>query len=164
MASAPCSTVCVHGTTSLFAALDVASGQVISKTYARHRAAEFKQFLDRLDADVPAQLDVHLILDNYATHKTPAIHRWLARHPRFVFHFVPKGASWLNLIERWFAELTTKLLQRGVHTDVKALEADLARWTALWNHNPRPYLWVKTADEILTNLARYCQRINDSGH
>ena len=108
-----------HGTTSLFAALDVASGQVISKTYARHRAAEFKQFLDRLEEDVPAQLEVHLILDNYATHKTPAIQRWLARHPRFVFHFLPKGASWLNLIERWFAELTTKLLQRGVHTDVK---------------------------------------------
>jgi transposase len=153
-----------HGTTSLFAALDVASGRVISKTYSRHRAAEFKQFLDRLDAEVPAQLDVHVILDNYATHKTPAIRRWLARHPRFVFHFVPKGASWLNLIERWFAELTTKLLQRGVHTDVKALETDLAHWTELWNDNPRPYHWIKTADEILTNLARYCQRISDSGH
>jgi transposase len=153
-----------HGTTSLFAALDVASGRVISKTYSRHRAAEFKQFLDRLDAEVPAQLDVHVILDNYATHKTPAIRRWLARHPRFIFHFVPKGASWLNLIERWFAELTTKLLQRGVHTDVKALETDLAHWTELWNDNPRPYHWIKTADEILTNLARYCQRISDSGH
>jgi transposase/AraC-like DNA-binding protein len=153
-----------HGTTSLFAALDVASGRVLSETYARHRAAEFKKFLDRLDEQVPAQLDVHMILDNYATHKAPAIRRWLARHPRFVFHFLPKGASWLNLIERWFAELTTKLLQRGVHTDVKALEADLARWIELWNENPRPYLWVKTADEILTNLARYCQRISDSGH
>jgi transposase len=153
-----------NGTTSLFAALDIASGKVIGGLHARHRAVEFKKFLDRLDDEVPAELDVHLILDNYATHKTPTIQRWLLRHPRFVLHFVPKGASWLNLVERWFAELTTKLLRRGVHRSVAELEADIRTWLERWNDNPRPYVWVKTADEILSNVARYCERISEAGH
>jgi transposase len=153
-----------NGTTSLFAALDVASGNVIGSLHSRHRAAEFKKFLDHLDREVPAELEVHLILDNYATHKTPAIKRWLLRHPRFVLHFVPKGASWLNLVERWFAEITTKLLRRGVHRNVAELNADIRNWLAHWNDNPRPYVWVKTADQILSNLARYCERISEAGH
>ena len=153
-----------HGTTSLFAALDLASGKVIGDLHARHRAVEFKKFLDQLDREVPAELDVHLILDNYATHKTPTIKRWLLRHPRFVLHFVPKGASWLNLVERWFAEITTKMLRRGVHRSVADLETDIRSWLDHWNQNPRPYIWVKTADEILTNLAKYCERISATGH
>ena len=153
-----------HGTTSLFAALDIASGRVTHQLHRRHRAAEFRKFLDLLEQTVPVGLDVHLILDNYATHKTPAIRRWLLRHPRFVLHFIPKSSSWLNLVERWFAELTTKKLQRGAHPSVEALEADITAWAEHWNANPRPYVWTKTADEILTNLARYCERISDSEH
>jgi transposase len=153
-----------HGTTSLFAALDIASGRVTHQLHRRHRAVEFRKFLDLLDQTVPATLAVHLILDNYATHKTPAIRRWLIRHPRFVLHFIPKSSSWLNLVERWFAELTTKKLQRGAHASVEALEADITAWAEHWNANPRPYVWTKTADEILANLARYCERISDSGH
>jgi transposase len=153
-----------HGTTSLFAALDIASGRVTHQLHRRHRAAEFRKFLDLLEQTVPAGLEVHLILDNYATHKTPAIRRWLLRHPRFVLHFIPKSSSWLNLVERWFAELTTKKLRRGAHPSVEALEADITAWAEHWNANPRPYVWTKTADQILTNLARYCERISDSGH
>ena len=153
-----------HGTTSLFAALDIASGKVIGGLHARHRALEFKKFLDQLEHEVPPELEVHLILDNYATHKTPTIKRWLLRHPRFVLHFTPKSASWLNLVERWFAEITTKMLRRGVHRSVAELEADIRSWLDHWNENPRPYLWVKTADEILSNLARYCERISAAGH
>ena len=153
-----------HGTTSLFAALDLATGKVIGQHRRRHRAAEFKKFLAQIDAAVPAGLDIHLILDNYATHKTPQIQRWLLRHPRFHLHFTPTGASWLNLVERWFAELTTKLLQRSTHTSVQALEADIRNWIDHWNDDPRPYVWHKTADEILHSLSEYCQRISDSGH
>ena len=153
-----------HGTTSLFAALDLASGRVIGDLHGRHRAVEFKKFLDRLEQEVPAELEVHLILDNYATHKTATIQRWLLRHPRFVLHFVPKGASWLNLVERWFAEITTKLLRRSVHKSVAELERDIGAWLEHWNENPRPFVWTKTADEILSNLARYCARISEAGH
>ena len=153
-----------YGTTSLFAALDTLNGSVISSTHRRHRAVEFKKFLDRIDAEVPDELDVHLILDNYATHKTPAIQRWLLRHPRFHLHFTPTGSSWLNLVERWFAELTTKKIKRGAHRSVSELERDIKDWINTWNENPRPYIWVKTADQILASLARYCQRISESGH
>lgn len=153
-----------HGTTSLFAALDIASGRVTHQLHRRHRAVEFRKFLDLLEQTVPATLEVHLILDNYATHKRPASRRWLLRHPRFVLHFIPKSSSWLNLVERWFAELTTKKLKRGAHSSVEALETDLTAWAEHWNGNPRPYVWTKTADEILANLARYCERISDSGH
>ncbi len=149
-----------HGTTSLFAALDMASGKVIGSLRQQHRAAEFKKFLIQIDEEVPAELSVHLILDNYATHKTPEIRRWLLRHPRFHLHFTPTSGSWLNMVERWFGELTTKKIKRGAHTSVKALEKDIREWIATWNENPRPYVWVKTADQILASLARYCERVS----
>jgi transposase len=153
-----------HGVTDLFAALNVASGQVIATTKPRHRAAEFKRFLIAIDTAVPPELDVHVVLDNSSTHKTPEIHRWLLRHPRFVLHFTPTSSSWLNLVERWFAELTRRLLKRSAHRNVTALETDLRDWTTTWNDNPRPFVWHKTADEILDTLAAYCQRISGSGH
>jgi transposase len=153
-----------HGTTSLFAALDVATGKVISSLHARHRAIEFKKFLQKIDREVPAELDVHLILDNYATHKTPAIKRWLATHPRFVLHFTPTGASWCNLVERIFGELTARKLRRGAHRSVNQLNADIRDWLERWNEDPKPYVWTKTADEILESLASYCNTINASGH
>jgi transposase len=149
-----------HGTTSLFAALNMATGKVIGSLHRRHRASEFKKFLIRIDEEVPDDLDVHLILDNYSTHKTPDIHRWLLRHPRFHLHFTPTSGSWLNMVERWFGELTTKKIKRGAHTNVPNLEKDIREWIALWNENPRPYVWVKTADQILASIARYCERIS----
>ncbi len=152
------------GTTTLFAALEVASGKLIGSIHRRHRAAEFKKFLAELDKEVPTDLDIHLILDNYATHKTPAIKKWLLAHPRFHLHFTPAGSSWLNLVERWFGELTPKKLRRGVHRSVQALERDIRAWVTDWNDNPRPFVWTKTADEILDKAAAYCQRISDSGH
>jgi len=153
-----------NGTSSLFAALELASGKVIRSLHARHRAIEFKKFLIKIDREVPAELDIHMILDNYATHKTPAIKRWLQRHPRFHLHFTPTGSSWINLIERWFAELTTRKLRRGVHRNVTELNADIEDWIEHWNENPKPYVWTKTADEILDNLTGYCNTINASGH
>jgi transposase len=153
-----------HGVTNLYAALDVASGKVISQMTARHRAVEFKRFLDRVDKQVPAELAVHVICDNSSTHKTPAIQRWLLAHPRVHLHFTPTYSSWLNLVERWFAELTTKWLRRGTHRSVRELEQAIQAWIEAWNKNPRPFVWHKTADEILDTIATYCQRINDSGH
>jgi transposase len=152
------------GTSTLFAALDTASGKVIGSLHRRHRAQEFQKFLNKINRQVPAGLDVHLICDNYATHKTPAIKRWLLAHPRFHMHFTPTSASWLNLVERWFCELTGKKLCRGVHRSVQALEKDIHSWIRAWNEDPRPYVWHKTAEEILESLASYCRRINDSGH
>ncbi|MFD3686193.1 IS630 family transposase, partial [Nocardiopsis sp. NPDC058631] len=152
------------GTTTLFAALDTASGRVIGSLHRRHRAEEFRKFLNKIDLQVPSDLEVHLICDNYATHKTPAIKRWLLAHPRFHMHFTPTSASWLNLVERWFAELTAKRLRRGVHKSVQALEKDIRSWVRGWNEDPRPFVWHKTAEEILESLAAYCRRINDSGH
>jgi transposase len=152
------------GTSSLYAALDLTTGKVFGTLHSRHRAIEFKQFLQSIDREVPAGLDVHLVLDNSSTHKTPAIQRWLAAHPRFVLHFTPTSASWLNLVERWFGELTGKLLKRGAHRSVRALNTDIRAWIKTWNDEPRPYLWTKTADQILESLARYCERINDSRH
>lgn len=153
-----------NGTTSLFAALDAASGKVIGSLHARHRAIEFKKFLQTIDREVPADLDVHLILDNYATHKTPAIKRWLAAHTRFHLHFTPTGASWLNLVERWFGELTARKIKRGSHGSVRKLNADIRDWLGHWNEDPKPYVWTKTAEQILDTLAVYCKRIIDSGH
>ena len=153
-----------NGTSSLFAALDAGSGKVIGSLHARHRAVEFKRFLQTIDAQVPAELDVHLILDNYATHKTPAIRHWLAAHPRFHLHFTPTGASWLNLVERWFAELTARKIKRGAHRSVRELNADIHDWLEHWNEDPKPYVWTKTAEQILDTLASYCKRITDSGH
>jgi transposase len=153
-----------HGTTNLYAALDVASGNVIADLTARHRAEEFRRFLTLIDRSVPAHLDVHVIVDNSSTHKTPAIRRWLVRHPRFTLHFTPTYSSWLNLVERWFAELTTKWLRRGTHRSVRELVASIRTWIPNWNDDPKPFVWHKTADQILDSLATYCQRINDSGH
>jgi transposase len=152
------------GTSSLYAALDISSGKVIGSLHARHRAIEFKKFLQRIDAEVPGEFDVHVVLDNASTHKTPTVKRWLTAHPRFVLHFTPTSSSWLNLVERWFGELTTKKLQRGTHRSVRALNTDIRNWIDTWNDNPRPYVWTKTADQILDSIARYCTRINDSRH
>ena len=152
------------GTSSLYAALDIATGKVIGSLHARHRAIEFKRFLTTLDREVPDDLEVHLILDNASTHKTPAIARWLIAHPRFVLHFTPTSSSWLNLVERWFSELTNKKLRRGTHRSVNQLNADIRAWIENWNENPRPFVWTKTADQILESIARYCTRINDSRH
>ncbi|MHB9149954.1 MAG: IS630 family transposase [Thermoleophilia bacterium] len=145
-----------HGTTSLFAALDIASGKVIGSLHQRHRSIEFKKFLRRIDERVPAHLDVHLILDNYATHKTPAVKRWLLAHPRFVLHFTPTGSSWLNLVERWFAELTERNIRRGTHRSVPELNADIRDWMEHWNENPRPFIWTKTAEQIPDTLGNSC--------
>jgi transposase len=152
------------GTSSLFAALDLTTGKVLGALHARHRAIEFKKFLQAIDREVPDQLAVHLVLDNSSTHKTPAIQKWLAAHPRFVVHFTPTSSSWLNLVERWFAEMTTKLLKRGAHRSVRQLNADIRAWIESWNDNPRPFVWTKTADQILESIARYCNRINESRH
>ena len=153
-----------HGTTNLYAALDVASGHVIADMTARHRAEEFRRFLNQIDATLPAYLEVHVVLDNSSTHKTLSIQRWLLRHPHFTLHFTPTYSSWLNLVERCFAELTTKSIKRSAHRSVRDLVASLRTWITNWNENPKPYVWHKTADEILDSLAAYCQRINDSGH
>src|SRR3954449_2598069 len=152
------------GTSTLYAALDITTGKVIGALHSRHRAIEFKKFLQTLDREVPADLDVHLVLDNSSTHKTPAIKSWLAAHPRFVVHFTPTSSSWLNLVERWFAELTAKQLRRGAHRSVRALNADIRAWINAWNQNPRPFVWTKTAEDILDSITRYCTRINDSRH
>jgi transposase len=157
-----------HGTTSLFAALDIATGTVIGQHQRRHRHQEFLRFLKTIDKNTPADLDLHLVCDNYSTHKTPAIQAWLAAHPRFHLHFTPTSSSWLNLVERWFGELTNRKLRRSTHRSVKALEDDVEAWIAAWNEDPKPFVWTKTADEILANLAHYCTKINktinDSGH
>ena len=153
-----------HGTTSLFAALDTADGSVISSIHRRHRTIEFKKFLTKIDEQVPEHLDVHLICDNYGTHKTPAIMTWLERHPRFHMHYTPTYCSWLNQVERWFAYLTQDLLQRSDHRSVQALERDIRDWVAAWNENPRPFTWTKTAEQILESIARLLKRINGAGH
>jgi len=149
-----------HGITSLFAAFNIADGTVISELHRRHRAIEFKKFLVTIDKAVPAGLDVHLVCDNYATHNTAEIKTWLGKHPRFHVHFTPTGSSWMNQVERWFGLLTDKLIRRGVHTSVKALEQDIRAWIDGWNENPRPFTWTKTADEILNSLADYLTKIN----
>ena len=153
-----------QATTSLFAAFDMASGKVIGSLHARHRAVELKKFLERIETAVPANLAVHLILDNHATHKAPVIKRWLERHARFQLHFIPTSSSWLSLVERWFGELTTKKIRRGAHRSVRELEKDIKDWLAHWNEDQKPYVWVKSADQILDALARYCERLSEAGH
>ncbi|KAB7752376.1 IS630 family transposase, partial [Mycolicibacterium mucogenicum] len=153
-----------HGITTLFAALDVATGEVYGSIHRRHRAIEFKKFLTKLDNTVPADLDVHLICDNYSTHKSPTVTKWLAAHPRFHMHFTPTYSSWLNQVERWFGLLTDQKLRRGVHRSIQALEKDIREWIADWNDNPRPFNWTKTADEIFERLGSYLQRIPGAGH
>jgi transposase len=153
-----------HGTTSLFAALDVKTGEIIGECHRRHRSVEFRAFLDRIDAEVPPELEVHLIVDNYGTHKTELIKRWLAKRPRFHIHFTPTGASWLNLIERWFAALTEKQIRRGAHRSTRELEHAILNYIEHGNQDPKPFLWTKTADQILENIARFCERTSASGH
>jgi transposase len=153
-----------NGVTTLFAAFDTATGDVITSIHRRHRAIEFKKFLTKIDQTVPGDLDVHLIIDNYGTHKTPAITAWLARHPRFHMHFTPTYSSWINQVERWFGLLTDKKIRRGTHKSVQALEADIRAWAADWNTNPKPFTWTKTAEEILESLQRLCQRISGAAH
>jgi transposase len=154
-----------NGVTSLFAALDLASGQVIGAIHRRHRSVEYRKFLIKIDKEVPEDLNIHIICDNYATHKTDIIQQWLVAHPRIHVHFIPTGSSWLNMVERWwFGELTTKLLQRGVHKTLQQLEADIREWVKNWNNDPKPYVWAKTADEILESIAVFCNRITDAGH
>src|ERR1700691_5880615 len=153
-----------HGTTDLFAAFNIADGTVISELRRHHRAAEFKEFLARIDKHVPAGLEVHLVCDNLATHKAPVIQAWLARHPRICLHFTPAGSSWINQVERWFGYLTDQKIRRGVHKSVEALEADIRAWTDTWNQNPRPFAWTKTAEEILDSLARYIAKISGAAY
>jgi transposase len=149
-----------HGTTGLFAAFNIADGTVISALHRHHRATEFRKFLALIDKNVPAGLQVHLVCDNLATHKAPAVRAWLEKHPRFRLHFTPTGSSWMNQVERWFAYLTTRLIRRGVHKSVRALEADIRNWILHWNSNPRPFAWTKTAEQILESLARYLTKIS----
>ncbi len=151
-----------HGTVSLFAALDTQTGKVIGRCHQRHRAVEFRKFLDTIEAEVPADLDVHLIVDNCATHKTALIRNWLAKRPRFHLHFTPTSASWLNLVERWFAPLTEKQLRRGVHQSSGELEAAIYHYLDVTNEDLKPFVCTKTADHILANVARFCQRTLDS--
>lgn len=153
-----------HGTTSLFAALDVKTGRVIGQCHRRHRALEFRKFLDTIDASVPLELDVHLVLDNSSTHKTPAIQRWLVKRPRYHLHFTPTSSSWLNLVERWFAQLSDKQIKRGTHRSTRELEVAIRRYIDIGNEVPKPFVWTKTADEILEKLRKYCLRTSDSGH
>jgi transposase len=150
-----------HGTTTLFAALNVATSKVITQFHRRHRSIEFRRFLDAVDAAVPKKLDVHLIMDNYGTHKTALIRNWLAKRPRFHVHFTPTYGSWLNLVERWFAELTNKQLRRGAHRSVAQLEAAIRAFIDAHHANPKPFVWTKTADEILASMARFAQRTLD---
>ena len=148
-----------HGTTTLFAALDIATGEVIGEVHRRHRSSEFVRFLRTIEASVPSNLEVHLVMDNYGTHKTPSIKAWFARHPRFHVHFTPTSASWLNQVERWFATLTEKYLRRGTHRSTRQLEDAIRYYLDVYNSNPTPFVWSKSADEILASLERFCVRV-----
>lgn len=147
-----------HGTTTLFAALDIATGKVIGQCHRRHRAIEFRKFLQTIDKEVPEGLQIHLVMDNYATHSTPEIQRWLTKHPRFHFHFVPTYSSWLNQVERWFALLSERALRRNVHRSTQALEQTIRDFIDANNDEPKPFIWSKTADQIIASVARHCQR------
>jgi transposase len=153
-----------NGLTTLFAAFDVATGEVITALHRRHRAVEFKKFLIRIDKVVPAHLQVHLIVGDYGTHKTPAIRAWRAEHPRFELDFTPTGSCWINQVEQWFGYLAHQMIRRGAHKNIQALEADIRTWIKGWNEDPKPFIWTKTAEEILDSRARLCRRISDVGH
>ena len=155
-----------HGVTSLFAALNVATGEVIGRCHRRHRHQEFLKFLDHVDASLPKEpgVSVHLVLDNYATHKTPAVKRWLLRHPAYHLHFIPTSSSWLNQVERFFAEITEKCIRRGAFKSVASLDKAIADYLGAHNANPRPFAWVADADAILDRVKRVCERTSDSGH
>src|SRR5215831_12330154 len=147
-----------NGTTSLFAALELKTNRVIGQLHRRHRSQEFRSFLDTIEANVPADLDIHIIMDNYGTHKTASIRNWFAKRPRFHMHFTPTYGSWINLVERWFAEITNKRIRRGIFRSVKELEAAIREYIAVHNEDPKPFVWTKTADEILASIARFAQR------
>ena len=151
-----------HGTTTLFAALDIATAEVIGQLHRRHRSSEFLQFLRTVEANVPSALDVHLVMDNYGTHKTPTIKAWFARHARFHVHFTPTSASWLNQVERWFATLTEKYIRRGTHRSTRQLEQAIKKYLEINNANPKPFQWVKSADDILASVERFCLRTSNS--
>ena len=153
-----------HGTTTLFAALDVATGSVIGELHRRHRAKEFLAFLKTIDANVPESLGVHLVMDNSSTHKTPAVQGWLARHPRFHVHFTPTSSSWMNLVERWFALISERQIKRGTHRSTVELERAIRKYLKTYNQNPKAFIWTKSADDIFASLARFCKRTSDSGH
>ena len=153
-----------HGTTTLFAALDIATGKVIGRLHRRHRSQEFLKFLQTIEDSVPADLDIHLVMDNYGTHKTPAVKRWFVRHPRFHVHFTPTSASWLNQVERWFATLTQKQIRRGTHRSTRQLEKAIREYLDIHNEKPKPFNWTKSADDILASIERFCMRTSDSGH
>lgn len=153
-----------HGTTTLFAALDIATGEVMGELHRRHRSTEFLQFLRTIDSNVPAKLDVHLVMDNYGTHKTPSVKNWFARHPRFHVHFTPTSASWINQVERWFATLTEKQIRRGTHRSTRQLEQAIRAYLDNYNADPKPFAWAKSADDILASIERFCLRISNSGH
>jgi transposase len=153
-----------HGTTTLFAALNIATGKVIGELHRRHRSQEFLRFLRTIDETVPKSLEVHLVMDNYGTHKTATIRRWLARNPRFQVHFTPTSASWLNQVERWFATLTERQIRRGTHRSTVELERAIRDYLAINNRDPKPFVWVKTADQILESIKRFCLRTSNSGH
>ena len=153
-----------HGTTTLFAALNIATGKVIGQLHRRHRAKEFLQFLRAIEQAVPAKLDVHLVMDNYGNHKTPSVKGWLARNPRFHAHFTPTSASWLNQVERWFATLTERQIRRGTHRSTIELERAIRSYLIANNRDPKPFVWTKTADQILESIKRFCMRTSNSGH
>ena len=153
-----------QGTTTLFAALDIATGEVIGRLHRRHRSQEFLKFLKTIDERVPDDLDVHLVMDNYGTHKTPAVRKWFVRQPRFHVHFTPTSASWLNQVERWFATLTQRQIRRGTHRLTQQLEKAIRNYLETYNENPEPFNWTKTADEIFAGIQRCCMRISDSAH
>lgn len=153
-----------HGTTTLFAALNIATGKVIGQWHRRHRSQEFLKFLHTIEANVPADLDVHLVMDNDGTHKTHGIKAWFARHPRFHVHFTPTSASWINQVERWFATLTEKAIRRATHRSTRQLESAIKEYVNINNENPKPFQWSKSADDILASIERFCLRICNSGH
>ena len=152
-----------HGTTSLFAALDIATGAGIGRCYPKHRSSEFRKFLDQIEASVPADLDVHLVMDNYATHKTQPIRNWLAKRPRWYVHFTPTSASWITQVERFFALLTDKQIKRGVHRSTQQLESDIRTFIDAHNADPKPFRWTKSPDDILAAIQRFCQRTQQIG-
>jgi len=153
-----------HGTTSLFAALDVATGKVISQLQRRHRSAEFLRFLDTIEANTPRDQDIHLIMDNYGTHKTQAVRAWFAKHPRYYLHFTPTSASWINLVERFFALISERHIKRGAHTSVKDLEASIAHYMETYNRDPKPFVWTKSAEAILGSIERLATKINNDAN
>lgn len=153
-----------HGTTTLFAALDIATGDVIGELHRRHRSTEFLTFLRTIETSVPEDMDVHLVMDNYGTHKTPSVKNWFARHPRFHVHFTPTSASWINQVERWFATLTEKQIRRGTHRSTRELERAIRDYLQNYNAAPKPFVWTKSADAILASIERFCMRISDSRH